>query len=303
VKTAITGATGLIGRALVQKLSSSGHSITVLARNATKAQSQFPDAAVVPWESTHSPPPEGSFEDIETVIHLAGESIAGKRWSASRKEVIRESRVLGTRHIVSAIRECKHPPRTLISGSAVGFYGNRVDEELDEKSPAGSGFLSKVCREWEEEVESVSKVGTRVVLLRTGIVLSTEDGALAKMLPPFRFFVGGPLGNGTQWMSWIHLQDEVGLILHAIENADVSGPINATAPEPVTNTDFSKLLGKVLGRPAFLPAPAFALRLLLGEMADVLLLQGQRVFPRKALDSGYEFKFPTLESALKDLLV
>ena len=302
MQTAITGATGLIGRVLFRQLSGRGHSITVLARSPTLAQQQFPEATIVKWEGTHGPPPDGTFEGIETVIHLAGESIASKRWSASRKEAIRDSRVLGTRHLVTAIRECKNPPRTLISGSAVGFYGNRGNEELDEQSPAGRGSLGDLCQEWEEEVKSLPKVGTRAVLLRTGIVLSTEDGALAKMLPPFRFFVGGPLGEGSQWMSWIHLKDEVGLILHAIENEDVAGPLNATAPEPVTNTQFSKLLGKVLSRPAFLPAPAFALRLLLGEMADALLLEGQKVLPRKALDTGYRFQFASLESALRDLL-
>lgn len=299
---AVTGATGLIGSALIEELTDSEHVITVLARDPSTAGTRFPTARVVEWEGMHGPPPDGTFEGVDAVVHLAGEPIAGKRWNAARKEAIRDSRVLGTRHIVSAILDCKRRPATLISGSAVGFYGSRGDQELEESSYIGEGFLSEVCREWEEEAETVKRGDCRVVVLRTGIVLSTEEGALSKMLPAFKFFLGGPLGDGKQWMSWIHIRDEVRLIRHVLNTPELSGPLNATAPEPVTNREFSRTLGRVLHRPAFFPAPAFALRLLLGEMADTLLLQGQRVLPRKALESGYEFQFPTLEAALRELL-
>jgi len=234
---------------------------------------------------------------------LAGEAIAAGRWTPQRKKRISDSRVLGTRNLVEGFLRCGSFPGVLISSSAVGFYGDRGDEELGEDSPPGIGFLPDLSVKWEQESTQISSLGSRIVLLRTGVVLSTKGGALCKMLLPFRLGMGGRLGDGRQFMSWIHLSDQVDLIVFAIKNTSIEGPLNATAPNPVRNLEFTRQLGKTLHRPTWFRVPGFALRLALGEMADALLLEGQRVMPRKAINAGFQFRFPELPEALEDLLV
>ena len=302
MRIAVTGATGLIGKSLCRRLQREGKELVLFARNTRNAQSSFPSARVLEWDAVAGPPPVGSLDGVDAVVHLLGEGIADGRWSAGRKKAIHESRIEGTRNLVEGLRQASRPPGLLVSGSAIGFYGSRGDEELDESSQRGGGFLGDVCQAWEEQARAAEALGIRTVLLRTGIVLSPRGGALAKMLPPFRMFVGGALGSGKQWMSWIHMDDEVGLIRHILNSDELQGAVNATAPSPVTNSKFSKTLGKVLGRPSVLAVPGLALKLLLGEMAQELLLNGQKVLPRRALASGYSFKFPELEGALRDLL-
>ena len=302
MRIAITGATGLIGKSLCLRLQKEGKELVLFARNTRSAQSSFPGARVLEWDAVAGPPPVGSLDGVDAVVHLLGEGIADGRWSSSRKQAIRESRIEGTRNLVEGLRHSSGPPGLLVSGSAIGFYGSRGDEELDESSERGGGFLGDVCQAWEGQARAAEALGTRTVLLRTGIVLSPRGGALAKMLPPFRMFVGGALGSGKQWMSWIHIDDEVGLIRHILNSDELQGAVNATAPGPVTNSRFSKTLGRVLGRPSIFSVPGLALKLLMGEMAQELLLNGQKVLPRRALASGYSFKFPELEDALRDLL-
>lgn len=296
----VTGATGLIGKALCKQLSLQGYDIVVFSRNPEKARGSLP-GAVVQW----SPAEEGEwFSAIDGaygIIHLAGASVFGKRWSDSYKQEIRDSRVIGTRGIVNAIAAAKTKPSVFISGSAIGYYGFRDDTMIDEDASPGNDFLARVCAEWEQEGARAEEYGTRTVLLRTGIVLDAKEGALAQMVPLFKMFMGGPIVPGTQWFSWIHRDDEVGIIMHALEDERIKGPLNATAPEPQTNSDFSASLGKVLGRPSWLPAPGFGLKIVLGEVAD-MLTEGQRVMPRKAEQMGYEFLFPSSEEALRDLL-
>ncbi len=301
MKVAITGATGLIGRPLCRSLLADGHELVILSRNPDKAKETIPDATALRWVAG-APLPAEAIEGSQAVINLAGTPIAEKRWSDKRKAAIRDSRVMGTKNVVTAIGKATNRPRILINGSAVGYYGSRQDEELTERSKPGDGFLSDVCVEWETEAAKATELGVRVVLLRTGIVLSTEGGALAKMLLPFKMFVGGPLGTGKQWMSWIHLDDQVSLILHALGADGLQGPLNATAPNPVTNREFSKTLGRVLGRPAFMPTPGFALKMVFGEMAESLLLEGQKVLPERTLESGFSYRYPELEGALRSLL-
>jgi uncharacterized protein (TIGR01777 family) len=282
IKYGITGASGLIGRHLSERLQSIGHSTTPLPRIVE-------DAA----------PADG----LDVIVHLAGAPIAEGRWSKERKRLIRDSRVQGTRSLVKAIGRLKKPPRVLVSGSAIGFYGNRGDEDLTESSGPGQGFLADVCQEWEAEASAARALGLRVVTVRTGIVFSTRGGAFPRLLQPFQWFVGGPLGMGQQWMSWIHIDDEIEAIRFGSETETVEGPVNATSPAPVTNLQFSKELGRCLGRPSLVPTPAFALRTALGrEMADELLLTSQKVIPAKLQQHGFQFRFPTLTEALKELL-
>ncbi len=299
MRVGVTGATGLIGAELCRSLFKDGHQVVAFGRDPNRLKSVSPGLEPVAWEAD-APLPGESLKGVDAVVNLAGEPIAAGRWTASRKKAIVDSRINGTRHVVAAMAEsgCKF----LVNGSAIGYYGDRGDEPLSEESSPGHGFLASVCGRWEAEALKGEKQGLRVALLRTGIVLSPKGGALAKMLTPFKLFAGGPLGDGSQWMSWIHLEDEVALIRHLLEDAQARGPVNATAPNPATNQVFSTTLGKVLNRPAFMPAPAFALRLLLGEMAEALLLEGQRVLPKAAEAAGFQFKHPQLEAALRHLL-
>lgn len=296
MKITISGASGLIGRRLLKSLAGNGNSLQVLSRH---AGTNMPGGIkVYPWDPAKGEPPADSLRDTDAVIHLAGEPVA-QRWSEETKRRIRESRVEGTRNLVQAMAKLRQPPSTLICSSAIGYYGSRGDEVLTESSSAGAGFLPEVCVAWEKEAMAAEALGMRVVRVRTGIVLDRRGGALKKMLPPFQMGVGGKIGSGRQWMSWIHLEDLVGMIRFALENP-VKGAVNGVAPYPVTNGDFTKALAAAVHRPALFPVPAFGLKLLFGEMAE-MLLASQRVQPAAAEAAGYRFRFPQLEGALGEL--
>ncbi|HWQ34151.1 MAG TPA: TIGR01777 family oxidoreductase [Blastocatellia bacterium] len=298
MKLLITGATGLVGRTLCRWLKDDGHSIVALSRTPDPARVPQADA-VFAWQPEAGMPPAAAFEGVDGVIHLAGESVAAQRWTAEHKRRVRDSRVLGTRHLVEAMQALAAPPKVFISASAVGFYGDRGDEVLDENSPPGHGFLSEVCVEWEREAQRAAEFSVRVALLRIGVVLSPQGGALTQMLPIFRLGLAGKLGSGRQWFPWIHLDDVVGIIRFTLEQP-VSGPVNVTAPGIVTNAEFTEALARVLHRPAFFAAPAFGLKLVMGEMAAVVLAS-QRAVPQAVLEAGYKFRYPELRSALTDI--
>jgi hypothetical protein len=293
----MTGSSGLVGGSLVPFLTTGGHGVVRLVRGAAAGSGEC-----VPWNPAAGQIDAAGLEGCDAVVHLAGESIAARRWSAKQKDLIRTSRVTGSRLLCESLARLARPPRVLVSASAIGFYGDRGDSTMTESSAAGSGFLPNVCREWEAATEPAVAAGIRVVHLRTGIVLSPAGGALAKMLTPFRMGVAGQMGSGRQYMSWIALDDVIGAIHHAIMNPELHGAVNATAPNPVTNYEFTKTLGRVLRRPTILPMPAFAARLAFGEMADALLLASTRVEPARLLGTGYQFRFPKLEGALRHLL-
>jgi uncharacterized protein len=295
MKIAITGASGMIGNRLAAELKS--HSLLALGRSAGRLAAGVRFAA---WDPAAGPPPAAPLAGAEAVVHLAGEPVA-QRWSEDAKRRIRESRVAGTRHLVEGLAQLRMPPRTLVCASAIGYYGSRGDEILTEQSVPGRGFLPEVCVAWEREADRAADLGIRVVKLRIGIVLAKEGGALREMLPAFRAGVGGALGSGRQWMSWIHVDDVTGLIRHAIESPALEGAVNATSPLPVSSAGFAKALGKTLRRPAILPVPGFALRILFGEMSE-MLLGSQRVMPDAARASHYDFRYPELEAALAGLL-
>lgn len=299
----VTGATGLIGQHLCKRLIEQQYEVIVFSREPTSACNIVPDATdYYSWLPNDQ---DGDWvnvlDGVYGVVHLAGAPVFGKRWSPAYKMSIRDSRVVGTRNLVNAMASVEHKPSVFVCGSAVGYYGFRDDTPLDESTPPGDDFLARVCVEWEQEGAKAEEAGIRTVLLRTGIVLDKREGALPQMLPPFRFFIGGPILPGSQWFSWVHIEDEVGIILLALDDERVSGPLNAVGPEPQTNRDFSATLGKAIGRPSWLPVPAFGLKLLLGEVGD-MLTEGQRVVPKKAQDMGYQFHFSTAEDALRDLL-
>jgi uncharacterized protein (TIGR01777 family) len=300
LRVTVTGATGLIGPSLVASLRERGAQVTVLTRDPARARARLGDVEAVGWEMLDGPAPMQALDERDAVVHLAGEPVA-QRWSARVKRAIRESRALGTRNLVEGLALAPARPRLLLSSSATGYYGAHGEEPLDEDAPPGSDFLARVCVEWEAAAAAARELGARVVQLRTGVVLDPAGGALAKMLPPFRLGVGGPVAGGCQYISWIHAQDVVGMMLAALEDERWSGPVNATAPEPVPNRAFSKVLGRVLGRPALLPVPALALHALYGEMAEIVTT-GARVMPAKALVLGYEFAHPQLEQALRSAL-
>jgi uncharacterized protein (TIGR01777 family) len=294
----VTGATGLVGRAVCGALVARGHAVTALSRSAGGGGRLAPGVRVVAGDPALPGEWQEELARADACVHLAGEPIADGRWTAERKRRIRASRLDSTRNVAEVL--AARGPRVLVSGSAVGFYGSRGDEVLDEGAAAGEGFLADVCREWEAAAGRAAP-RARVTLLRTGIVLSAEGGALPKLARPFRLFAGGPLGDGAFFQPWIHLADEVGLVLLALEDGRARGAMNATAPAPVRNRDLARAIGKVLGRPSALPAPAIAIRLALGEMAEAVL-SSQRAVPGKALALGYRFRFPELEPALRDLL-
>jgi uncharacterized protein (TIGR01777 family) len=301
MRVTVTGATGLIGPSLVAALQERGASVTVLTRDPARALSKLttpgrPPLEAVAWDLMSEPAPAQALTGRDAVVHLAGENVA-QRWSKEAKRAIRESRVTGTRNLLAGLRAAEPRPRTLVSSSAIGYYGSHGEEPLDEDAPAGNDFLAEVCAQWEAEAAKAGEQGVRVVLVRTGVVLDRHGGALAKMLVPFRLGIGGPVAGGRQYMAWIHRDDLVGMVIAALEDERWSGPINATAPEPVSNREFSRALGRALRRPALLPVPGAALGLLYGEMAEIITA-GARVVPAKPLVLGYSFKHPHLEAAL-----
>lgn len=297
MKVLVTGATGLVGSELVPFLVKQGHVVFRLTSSKPREGND------IVWDPAHNQLPKGRIEGTDVVVHLAGKNIAGKRWNSKVKEELRRSRVEGTKLLCETMTQLDVLPKTLICASAIGFYGDRGSEMLNETSAPGTGFLADLCREWEAACEPARDKGIRVVNLRIGVVLSAKGGGLAKMLTPFKLGLGGVIGTGNQYWSWIGIDDVVGAIDHCITNEKMSGPINATAPCPVTNYDFTKALGTVLGRPTIVPTPGIVARIALGEMANDLLLSSARVMPNRLSESGYRFLFPTLEPALKHLLL
>ncbi|HEY5193713.1 MAG TPA: TIGR01777 family oxidoreductase [Solirubrobacteraceae bacterium] len=330
MRVTVTGATGLIGPRVVASLRARGDDVTVLSRNPRQAREKLERSTQSPatpsdpadspsgsataqndsagtldaqrWDPSREPAPTAALAGRDAVVHLAGENIA-QRWSTDAKQAIRESRVTGTRQLVQGLGALGtgEQPRVLVSGSAIGYYGAHGDEPIDEEAPAGGDFLAQTCSAWEAEAEAAEQHGLRVVRVRTGVVLDRDGGALAKMLPPFKLGVGGPVAGGLQYISWVHPEDLVEIVLAAIDSEQWRGPINATAPEPQRNRDFSKALGAALHRPALLPVPGAALKLLYGEMSEIVTT-GARVLPAKALVLGYEFRYPRLDSALRAAL-
>ncbi|MTD42854.1 TIGR01777 family protein [Conexibacter sp. W3-3-2] len=299
MKVTVTGASGLIGTKLVAALKARGDDVLVLSRSPEKTSEKLGVPALA-WDLLAGPPPAEAVDGRDAIVHLAGEPVA-QRWNAQRKQAILESRETGTRNLVAGIAAATAKPSVLVSSSAVGYYGKHGDEKVPESSPAGDDFLADVCVRWEQEAEKASAAGVRVVLLRTGVVLDQAGGALKTMLPPFKAGVGGPVAGGKQYMPWIHVDDIVGLYLKALDDSAWSGAYNGSAPEPVTNKAFSKTLGKVLKRPAFSPVPAFALRILYGQMAEIVT-EGQRAVPERPLAEGYSFRHTDLQAALADAL-
>jgi hypothetical protein len=301
VRVVVTGATGLIGSALVRELQARGDELTVLTRNPERAKESLPGVEARQWgDPTGEPAPADALAGADAVVHLAGEPIA-QRWTDDAKRRIRESRELGTRNLLAGLRAVEDGarPRVLVSQSAIGWYGARGGEPVDESEPVASGdFLAGVVAMWEAEARAAEELGMRVTLTRTGVVLAKGGGALEKMLPPFKLGVGGPVAGGTQYVPWIHLDDVVGAMNFCLDHDDAGGPVNLTAPEPVTNKTLSKALGHVLGRPAVAPVPAFAVQLLYGEMASIVTT-GARVIPRRLEELGYEYRRPDLEPALR----
>ncbi len=301
MKIAIAGATGFVGSRLVEQLQTQGHQIMILTRNPQQASNRFPQAEVVGYTPLISGEWQKSISGCDAVVNLAGEAIAEKRWTPAQKQLILESRQLGTQKIVEAIAQAEIKPQVLVNASAIGYYGTSETAKFDETSQAGIDFLAQVCATWETTAASVTASGTRSVILRLGIVLGAKGGALGKMLAPFSAFVGGPIGSGKQWFSWIHRDDVLKLILMAIKDPQMEGVYNATAPNPATMREFTQTLGVVMNRPSWLPVPDFALEALLGEGA-IVVLQGQQVLPTRTLAQGFKFDYPTLEPALVEIL-
>lgn len=303
MRIVVAGGTGFIGRALCRRLANAGHAVTVLTRDPEAARGKVYHAVnIVPWQGFRGPTDNlaRALGECDVVINLAGSPIAEGRWTPQTKDRLRKSREGTTTAIVTTLAKLNTRPVLLMNASAIGYYGPHGDEELTEEASSGDGFLAGLCREWEGAACAAERLGLRVVVPRIGVVLGKDGGALAKMLPVYRLGLGGPLGHGRQWMSWIHLDDLVELLMFLLNNA-ASGPVNATAPHPVTNAEFSKALGQTLGKPAFLRTPGFAMKLMLGEMAGELLLTGQRVIPRRAQSLGFHFRFPFIAGALNDL--
>ena len=293
MKILVTESTGLIGSRLCAFLAAQGHRILRMVRRRPAHEDE------IFWDPSAGRLDREALEGTSAVVHLAGENIAGGRWTEERKRRIRDSRISGTRLLARTVARLSNPPKILVSVSAVGYYGDRQDAELTEESAPGTGFLAGLCREWEKATEPAAEKGIRVVIPRLGTVLSPRGGALALMLPFFRAGIGGKIGSGRQYMSWIALEDLVGVVHHAIQSDFLKGPVNAVSPNPVTNRVFTKTLGRVLSRPVFFALPSFAARLIFGEMAEEVLLASARVLPKRLLQSGYRFKYPELEAALR----
>jgi len=289
----ITGANGLIGTALQRSFDEIGHELLLASRKEAK------DSQHIQWDVEKGFSEPERLEGIDAVVHLAGESVFGLSWSDAKKKAIRDSRVDGTRSVVEAISKLKARPNVLVAASAIGFYGDRGDEEMTESSAAGDTFLAEVSKEWESEARRAEDAGIRTVLLRTGIILSKDGGALGTMLLPFKLGIGGVVGSGKQWMSWISIDDHIRVINYAIEYENVRGAVNSVSPNPVTNGEFTKTLGEVLYRPTILPLPSFAVNMVFGEMGDALLLASTRVVPKRLEDAGFEFKYPELKTAIE----
>ncbi len=301
MKVLIFGGTGFVGRNLIEELEDNQYQVFVVTRNREKyLESLANKVQLLEWDTVSSLSSIDKLPEMDIVINLAGESLAEKRWTSSVKEEIKDSRVRTNRAIVTAINNSVIEPELLISASAVDYYGPRQDEKITEKEKAGDSFLARVCRAWEEEAYKVQNESTRVVTTRFGVVLG-EEGALQRMVLPFKLYVGGPVGRGEQWLSWIHIQDLVKMIRFIMENQDLTGPVNAVSPDPVRMKDFGKTLGNVLNKPSWLPVPEFMLKIVLGQMSEVLL-QGQRVYPEKISNTEFEFNFPEVKSALEDVL-
>jgi uncharacterized protein (TIGR01777 family) len=307
MKVVIAGGSGFLGSPLAWAWAEEGHDVRVLTRSLAPGQAQHESGTGKPGITRVGWIPDGSagqlareFDGAAAVINLSGESIAGKRWSAARKQALRDSRVLSTRSMVAALAESTNPPATLINGSAVGYYGNRGDEPLTEESAPGEDFLAQLCVEWEGEAQKAARSGVRLVLLRTGLVLERTGGVLQQMMRPFRFFAGGPVGGGRQYMPWVHRHDWVEMVRWIVDTPAMTGPVNVTAPHPVTNAEFARALGRALHRPALVPAPRFALKIALGEMADAVV-SGQRAFPKRAQAAGYHFRYPEIDIAFRGI--
>jgi uncharacterized protein (TIGR01777 family) len=305
MKILISGSTGLVGSALVDSLRHQGHDPTRLLRPGSELPKQktssSPDLPQVAW-NPQSGILNSRAEQVDAIIHLAGASIAGHRWTPAWKRELRDSRVAATHQLIASLRQLQRPPQVFIAASAIGLYGNRGDEELTESSPPGADFLAQLTADWEAESARAAELGARVVMLRFGVILAKHGGALPRMTLPFRLGVGGKIGSGRQWISWISLEDVVGIIRFALETNLLSGPANAVSPNPVQNAEFAATLGRVLHRPAIFPTPSFALRFALGEVADSLLLASQKVYPTKLQKFGYRFLYPELEPALEAVL-
>lgn len=299
MKALVTGATGFVGPRLLRLLDSP----VVVSRSPELARRTVGNLAgpIFRWDPLREPLPAEALEGVDVVYHLAGESVAEGRWTAAQKARIRDSRVIGTRNLVQGLKQVERKPSVLVSASAVGYYGDRGDEELTEAASPADDFLGEVCVAWEREAMAAEQFGVRAVTARTGIVLGAGGGALGKMLTPFRLGAGGPLGSGKQWMPWVHVADLARLYVHAAETRSINGPMNAVAPNPVRNSEFTKALGRQLHRPAFMPAPYIGLRLLFGEFAQVLFAS-QRVIPKVAIDTGFVFQYPDIASALREIL-
>jgi uncharacterized protein (TIGR01777 family) len=293
MKVLITGASGLVGTELQKEFAAEGHEMLLASRKEPE------DERHIQWSVEEGFAELERLEGLDAVVHLAGENVSGLRWTEEKKKAIRDSRVLGTRNVVDALSRLNNKPRVLIASSAIGFYGERGDEEVTESSAPGDNFLAEVCRAWEAESRRAEDACIRTVLLRTGIVLSKDGGALGTMLLPFKFGVGGVIGSGRQWMSWISMDDHLRVIEYAIENEALRGAVNSVGPNPVTNEEFTKALGEVLYRPTFLPVPEFAVGMLFGEMGDALLLASTKVMPARLASAGFDFKYPDLKAALR----
>ena len=299
MKVVVTGATGFVGKVIVKKLLEAGDEVIVLTRNVAKAAITLGSSCkYFQWENTNQLPPAAAFEGVDGVINLLGETIS-QRWTEETKKLIYDSRIVGTRNLISTMKSVSHPPKVLVSTSAIGIYGDRGDEEINENSNPADDFLGKLCQDWEAEANAAAEFGTRVVNVRVGIVLGKGGGALARMLPIFKLGGGGRLGSGEQFMSWIHIEDLASMYIEALKNNSIQGPVNGTSPYPTRNLEFTKVLSKTLHRPAFMPAPKFAIKLAFGEMSQILL-GGQKVLPKKFADQKFRYRYPTLEIALKD---